>query len=489
VSIFDNLYKRFFNDTTLKEPEWWRQIGVGLPTTSGVYINPDNALQIGVVYACVRTLSEDVASLPLKIYRKSDDGREVLRDHPLSRLFNVSPNGEQTAFEMREFLMANLALRGNAYCQIIRRGGRVVMLQPLNAKYMHVDRNGAGKLVFDYQEEGNARVYNDSEIWRIAAIGSNGVTGLSPVALARESMGVVKAGEEQSGKMYSNGAQIPGVLEFPQTLSKEQIDHLRKQWADNHQGTANAYKPLILESGMKYSQIGMSANDAQFLESRKFQITDVLRWYRMPPHKVGDLERATHSNIEHQGIEYYTSTLRPWLVRIEQTIMRDLFTLQEQNELTVSHTADALLRGDTKSRFEAYGKGITDGWLNRNEVREMENKNKVDGLDEYLTPLNMATTSEREQELNNSVANMLSEKETKAINVEMQRNSPDEFKDWAEKYYNRFTKVLTDALRIPVSKAKNYADKRIAEIHADPVMAVPYILKHCKKELEELGNE
>ncbi len=484
-----NLFKRLFLAATMKEPEWWKQTGLMVSTSSGKSVSPDDALQIVAVYACVRIIAESTSSLPVHVYKNTERGREIVRSHPLNYLLGASPNGEQTAFELREFLMACLLLRGNSYCQIIRKAGKIHRIEPLNAKYIKPGRTEGGKLFFDYAAPDLKRVFNENEIWRIAGFGSNGVTGQSPITLARESLGVSMAVEEQAAKMFSNGAQIPGVLEFPGTLKTEQIDNLRKQIAEKHTGSENAHKPLILESGMKYSKIGMSADDAQFLESRKFQINDIARIFRVPPHMVGDLEKATFSNIEHQSIEYVMHTIRPWLVRFEQSIMRDLFTDKEKKELFVSFNVDGLLRGDIKSRYEAYGKGITDGWLNRNEARGLENLNHVDGLDEYLTPLNMATTTDREQQLNDSASNALAEKEIKALSFELEKLTPDEFKDWSSDFYNRFKKSIINLKCCTDSQAQVYIDNRINSIKENPLQAVPYILDNCKKELEALGYE
>lgn len=439
-------------NATMKEPEWWRQLPLMMKSSSGENVTESNALQIAAVYACVRVLAETIAGLPVKVYRRTPKGREVVHEHPVAMLLNGSPNSTQTAFELLEFIMSNLGLRGNAYAhKVINGTGRVVALQPLYAQYMRPKMEG-GKLLFHYAQPGYERTYAAAEIWRVAGIGSDGITGMSPISLARESLGLAMAAESSAAHMYANGAPIPGVLEFPHKLSDEVIEHLRNQWADRHGGAENAHKPLILESGMKYSQIGMNARDAQFLEARKFQISEIARWYRVPLHKLGELDRATFSNIEHQSIEFVTDTILPWCRRIEQTIQRDLFTESERRTLFVRFNLDGLLRGDTATRYEAYGKAINDGWLSRNEVRSLENHNPVDGLDEYLVPLNMSQASESDR-----ITNWLATRELNALNNCNQENQ----EQWAQDFYARHAETLRDLSGLSAEQCAAYAVRRI----------------------------
>lgn len=459
-------------NTTLKEPEWWRQM-TGPPTSSGVAVTPDTAMTLSAVYACVRILSETVASLPLKVYETTPDGGRTLAKHPLNSILGITPNNEQTAFELREFVMSNLALRGNGYShKIIDGNGRVSQIIPLNSRYMNVDRTASDSLIFDYQEPGNSRVYTQGEIWRVAALSGNGVTGLSPISLAREGLGVSLATEAHAAKLFTNGAQVPGTLEFDHKLDADQIANLRKQFADNYSGTANAWKPLILESGMHYKSIGMNADDAQFLESRKFQITEIARWYRVPPHMLAELDKATFSNIEHQSIEFVVHTIRPWLVRLEQTMSRDLLSARERQRYFLSHSVEGLLRGDTKSRYEAYGSAIQDGWLNRNEVRKLENRNPEEGLDEFILPLNMGTATEREQQLSDGITNMLAEREIKALKLEAAKKGSDDFLAWLPGFYSRHQKAMAKALQQPEADFDKYVASRISGLTADPVQAM-----------------
>ena len=485
MSILDYFKRKpSANNATLSNPAELGDI-FGAKTKAGASVNEDSALTVSAVYGCVRILAETIASLPLKIYETDSEGNRKVADHPLNTLLSVSPNGEQTAFELREFVMTCLGLRGNAYSQIRRVNGRIFEINHLNSRYMKVDRDSRGNLVFDYREPGAERVFNQRDIWRVAGLGSNGVTGLSPISLAREGIGASLATEAMSNYIYANGSQTSGTLEFEKTLTKEQIENLRNQFASHYQGSANAGKPLILESGMSYKSIGMNAKDAQFIESRKFQIAEIARWYRIPPHMLAELDKATFSNIEHQSIDFVVHTIRPWLVRIEQTINRDLLTESERGRFYASHTVEGLLRGDTATRYEAYGKGITDGWMSRNEARSLENLNKVDGLDEFIMPLNMSTTSEREQALLNNAVAAMAKKEFKALQVEADKLTPEEFNDWLPEFYGRHSASMAESLATDKKEFNSYIEKRISGFSIDPVSEMLDVMNNAQKQIKE----
>jgi HK97 family phage portal protein len=454
VSLLD--WFRPKNELTLTEPEIPGLTHGGVFGGTGITVTPDKAMRISAVYACVRILAETVASLPVHVYQRTSDGRERI-EHPLNDLLGVSCNGEQTAMELREFQMTSLGLRGNAYARIQRsnRGG-VGAIHALKPGYMRVQRDGSGRLVFVYNEPGNEGIYADSEIWRIAGLGGDGVTGYSPITLAAESMGVAIATEQSAARLFSNGQQGSLALEFDHALTPEQIEALRNQFAANQAGYQNAHKPLLLESGMKAKEIGMNANDAQFLESRKFQISEIARWYRVPLHMLNELDRATFSNIEHQSIEFVMHTIRPWLVRIEQTISRDLLTARERAAgVFVAHNVEGLLRGDSKSRYEAYASAITNGWMSRNEVRKLENLNPAEGLDEYLAPLNMAGAESDDAEAIENLARaenaVLAKEADEAADL-------DDFAKRLEGFYSRHEKRIS--LDLGVS-ADGYGMQRV----------------------------
>ena len=449
-------------NATLKEPEFLRQSNNSIFGGTGISVTPEDAMKVSAVFGCVRILAETVASLPLKVYRTTPNGREAV-NHPLNDILGVTVNGEQTAMEFREFQMSSLGLRGNAYSVISRsnRGG-IGSIDALKPAFMHIDRDANQRLVFDYQEPGNNNVYPADRIWRVAALGSDGVTGLSPIGLAKESIGVAIATEQTAARLFSNGTQASMTLNFDRTLTEDQINNLRNQFADNYAGYKNAHKPLILESGMTANKIGLNADEAQFLQSRKFQIAEIARWYRVPLHMLNELDKATFSNIEHQSIEFVMHTIRPWLVRIEQTIARDLLTRQERNAgLYVSHTVEGLLRGDSASRYAAYSSAITNGWMSRNEVRRLENLNPEDGLDDFVLPLNMSAGESTDvTETEAEVLNRLAESEITILAKES-KNRGDSFAGWVVDYYSRQTDTIANALGVDASE---YAGVRLERL-------------------------
>lgn len=418
-------------NSTLREPEWWRQT-LGAPLgISGRSITPEAAMSVTAVYGCVRVLAESVASLPVMVYRRlPNGGKEPATNHRLYRLLHDSPNSEQTAFEATEFRMASLALRGNSYSVIEMNGVRDVMgIHPLRPQFMEVTRDSAGRLVFDYQEPGASRVYSKDEIWFTRGFSNDGVLGVSPIGLCREAIAYAMTLNEHGARMFANGAKVPGVLEVPGELSDVAYDRLKQGFAEKHQGAANAGKTLILEGGAKYSQIGMNASDAEFIASQKMQIAEIARIFRVPLHMLAEMEQATFSNIEHQSLEFVTHTLRPWLVRIEQSANRDLFGPFERGQYFVEFKLDALLRGDVKSRYEAYQVAVNNGWMNRNEVRRLENLNPAEGLDEFMVPLNMQTGQAEDKSL---AAN------AKAVKIESARLNGAAFDVWAQDYFTRY---------------------------------------------------
>ena len=453
------------NNTSLRQAGWWSEI-VSPKTGAGVSITEDNALKIVAVYSCIRIIAETIAGLPIHIYRKTDKGREEV-DHPLKQVLCVTPNRYQTGFELMEMMVSSLNLRGEAFAhKIINGRGQLVALEPLQAKYMKTDLDENNELVFTYQSPDEYRVFRHQELWRPLGLSLNGVTGLSPVGLARESLGIAYAAELSAAHLYSNGAQIPGVLEMPAKLDEETIDRLRGQWAKNQSGPVNQFKPLILEHGMQYKETGMKAVDAQFLESRKFQITEIARIFRVPLHKLQEMEHATFSNIEHQSIEFVTDTILPWVIKLEQSLARDIFTTTEKQKLFIKFNLSGLLRGDTATRYEAYSKAITDGWINRNEVRQLEDLNPVDGLDEYLVPLNMGSATDNEPDTEKSTENSAQNiAQTPIINYLAKREVRDVKKikpEKREKFYTSFAETMVE-LGAEQQKSADYAVKRIKQ--------------------------
>ena len=374
-------------------------------STSGKSVTERSAMQMTAVYSCVRILAEALAGLPLHLYRYGESGsKEKAIDHSLYRILHDEPNPEMSSFVFRETLMTHLLLWGNAYAQIIRNGkGEVIALYPLMPNKMTVDRDTNGQLYYTYshsKEEANtmegSNVYlTPSDVLHIPGLGFDGLVGYSPIAMAKNAIGMAIACEEYGAKFFANGAAPGGVLEHPGTIKDPQ--RVRESWQSTFGGSQNANKIAVLEEGMKYTPIGISPEQAQFLETRKFQINEIARIFRVPPHMVGDLEKSSFSNIEQQSLEFVTYTLAPWLIRWEQALFRVLLNEKEKDELFFKFNVDGLLRGDYASRMSGYAIGRQNGWLSANDIRELENLNRIpadEGGDLYLINGNMCKMSD-----------------------------------------------------------------------------------------------
>ena len=369
-------------------------------SSAGKRVNERSAMQMTAVYSCVRILAEAVAGLPLHLYRyKEDGGKEKAIDHPLYLLLHDEPNPEMSSFVFRETLMTHLLLWGNAYAQIIRNGkGEVIALYPLMSDRMTVDRDRDGKLYYEYTVstddaptvKGTVVRLKPSDVLHIPGLGFDGLVGYSPIAMAKNAIGMAIACEEYGAKFFANGAAPGGVLEHPGTIKDP--GRVRESWQSTFGGSGNANKIAVLEEGMKYTPIGISPEQAQFLETRKFQINEIARIFRVPPHMVGDLEKSSFSNIEQQSLEFVKYTLEPWLVRWEQSIQRTLFSPEEKKRYFAKFNVEGLLRGDYASRMSGYATARQNGWMSANDIRELENMDRIpaeEGGDLYLINGNM----------------------------------------------------------------------------------------------------
>lgn len=372
-------------------------------SNSGVQVDELRALQTSAVYACVKILAETVASLPLHLFKKGKGGKsEMAEQHPLFSCLYEMPNDEMTSFEFREMMMTSLLLWGNAYARKIRKNGHVTELWYLKPQLMTVERDTqTGKIKYTYSDDitNQTYEYKPEQIFHVKGLSLDGVTGLSPISQAREAVGLSLATEEYGAKFFGNGARPGGVLEHPGILKDP--EKLRESWNKVYQGTRNSHKVAVLEEGMKYHTIGIAPEDAQFLETRKYQVNEICRIFRVPPHLVGDLERATFSNIEHQSIEFVQHTIRPWLVRWEQAISRSLLDEKERLLYFSRFNVDGLMRGDYKSRMEGYAIGRQNGWLSANDIRHLEDLPpipKEQGGDAYLVNGNMTAVSKENKE-------------------------------------------------------------------------------------------
>ena len=387
MGIF-NSPRRKSRQATNYAPYNMQYLFVNRNSAAGKPVTEESALQITAVYACVRVLAETLAGLPLHVLRyNSSGGKEKHRSHPLYKLLHDEPNPEMTSFAFRETLMSHLLLWGNAYAQVIRDGAGVVRaLYPLMPNRMAVKRSESGRVYYEYSRESGEQVPLTAEnVLHIPGLGFDGLVGYSPIDMAREAIGLAMATEEYGAKFFANGAAPGGVLEHPGTIKDPQ--KVKDSWNAAYQGSKNSHRVAVLEEGMKYTPIGISPEQAQFLETRKFQINEIARIFRVPPHMVGDLEKSSFSNIEQQSLEFVKYTLDPWVIRWEQAIYRRLLTENEKSSISIKFNVDGLLRGDYVSRMTGYATARQNGWMSANDIRELENLDRIsaeEGGDLYL---------------------------------------------------------------------------------------------------------
>lgn len=362
-------------------------------SSSGKPVNERSAMQMTAVYACVRILAESIASLPLHLYEQNELGnKEKAKSHPLYFIVHDEPNSEMTSFIFRETLMTHLLLWGNAYAQVIRNGkGEVISLYPLMPNKMRVKRDAkTGAIVYDYLHDKGTVSLSSSEILHIPGLGFDGLVGYSPIAMAKNAIGMAMATEEYGAKFFANGAQPGGVLEHPGIIKDP--ERVRDSWSSTFGGSGNSNKIAVLEEGMKYTPIAISPDQAQFLETRKFQINEIARIFRVPPHMVGDLEKSSFSNIEQQSLEFVKYTLDPWVSRWEQALNRALIPKSDKAHYFIGFNLDGLLRGDYESRMNGYATARQNGWMSANDIRTLENLDLIpeeEGGNLYLVNGNM----------------------------------------------------------------------------------------------------
>lgn len=370
--------------------------GQAAATAAGISINPTTAMRCAAVYACVRVVSEDVAKLPLVIYRGRDDGTKApALDHPLYAVLRRRPNEWQSSFEWREMMQAHLELRGNAYSYIVRDGrGNVTALWPLHPDRVSLRLAPDGDVFYSLSRGANEpsvpMVAPRDAILHLRGMTLDGYHGLSPIAWARETIGLSIAAELHGAAYFGNGARPDIALTAPANadLSSDQIKKIRDWWADNHAGLRRAHRPAVLPTGMTIEKLGITNKDSQFLELRQFQVSDVARLFRIPPHKIGDLSRATFSNVESMALDYFRDGLMPRLERFEAAMERDLLTANETGKFEIEFDFTRMLRGDLKAMMEAIGSGRNWGIISANEARNWLNLPPRDGGDTYLEPVN-----------------------------------------------------------------------------------------------------
>ena len=437
-------------------------------TSSGMRVSPDSALRLAAVYACVRILAETIASLPLVVYqRRPDGGKDRVTDHWLYRLMAKRPNRFQNPFEWREMLQGHLALRGNAFNQIITNPrGEIIELMPIHPDRVKIELLPSGEYRYRISDRSGTEVtLPRGEVWHLRGLSSDGLMGMSPIELARENLGTALAAQGYGARFFANDAKpTGGWIEFPGSFKDSEAKKVFRESYQQAQSGSNRGKVLVLENGMKFHEVGVTNKDAQFLELRKFQITDVARLFRVPPHMIADLDRATFSNIEQQSLEFVMHTMTPWAERWEASIQSEL--LLESDDIEIEFDFANLMRGDASSRSSYYQSGIQNGWLTRNEARIAENLNPIDGLDQPLRPLNMVEEDVAEDLEIDTQAEAAEPPEQKAIEP-----SEDESVTRLSGRYSALVKTTSERLARRIGRSDHLAEKDILLI--SQALAVP----------------
>lgn len=373
--------------------EWFGLAGL---TEAGVSVTPETALRLTAVMACVRILTESIASLPLRIYRRLEPrGKEEAANHPLWKLFQYGPNDEQTIFDWLEMMVGHLALRGDAYNRLVYpEAGPLAGMIPLHPDRVRPFRDAKGQIWYEWRPDGGEkRVLSADEVLQFS-IFSDGLKGRSVIQYNREAIGLGLVAEQFGARFFQNGASAGAVLSMPDSLSDKARENIQKSLKDRHETAQNAKKTMILEEGMKWEQIGVAPDEAQFLETRKFQVAEVARMFRVPPHLIGDLERSTNNNIEQQSLDFVVNTLTPWTTRLGQRMQKDLLTDTGKKTFFIDFDYRARLRGDSAGRAALSGAMFNTGAYSPNDIRDLEGENPREGGDKYYIPMNMVDSEE-----------------------------------------------------------------------------------------------
>jgi HK97 family phage portal protein len=478
------------------------------PTWSGAAVTPDTAMRVATVYACVHFLSRVIAALPLHLYSHlATGGKQRESDHPLYVLLHDRPNDRQTAYEFWGMLVSHAALRGNAYAlKQVGRGGNVEQLIPQHPDAVTVEQLRDGTVRYRIRlPDGTTRNYVADDLLHLRPFTDNGIMGRSPIDVHRETFGEALAAQQHAATFWRNAATPAGILTTDKTFTTESE---RQKARDSLRGTTTGlhkHETMMLDQGFKWTPVSVSQRDAQFIESRKFTKSEIASIFGLPPHVIGDLERSTNNNIEEQGIELVKFTLLSWAVMIEQTISRDL--LLEPDKYFPKFLLDGLMRGATLARFQAYQSAIVTGYMTRNEAREMEDWNPIDGLDEPLQPLNtgavgdhdardvklpaplpddaeeeddkasasapVPVTAPRAELIVREVALRTVQRERHAITELAAKHGGDTAK-WlsaCEEYYARRAAHVAKALQLHPAAVEAYTTQQLASLHAGGVAA------------------
>lgn len=452
--------------------EYWVQklFGQGKLTSSGVPVSEDSALTYSAVWAAVNLISSSIGFLPMIAYERKGEGRDRAQKHPVAKLMHSRPNQYMDSLTFRETLQAHVLLWGNGYAEIERNGGgRPIALWPLLPNRVNpkiVD----GKLVYEVSGltngvdpvagQGNTATLPADNVLHIKGLGFDGLKGYSVIRYMAENIGLGLASEKNASTFFSNDSSPSGLLTTDNALKAETKTKLEKNWEEKHKGLDRRYRIAVLHSGLKWQQIGISAKDSQLIESRKYGVQDVARWFNVPPHMLGDLSKSAFTNIEQQGQSYVTYTLGRWLKKWELETSYKLFATHEQDKFFLEFLVDALLRGDNESRSKSYQMALggpnNPGWMTKNEVRGRENLPLVEGGDELFTPSfgNEQNADDNFSALLTTAWNRIANKEIKALRKINKK--PDELNDTAIDAFYEKQKEFALAILNPIFTAIGY---------------------------------
>lgn len=476
---------------SLRDVESMEQFLIGVGTHTGILVTPEKARRCSAVLACMRGISEDLSALPLQLVRRGPNGDEAVTDHNMYNLLNFAPNDLMTALELREHIMFDAFLFGNWYVlknEDQESPGDIASLWPLQAGYV-VRRWREAVWVFTDPLTGVSSNFTNDIVWRGTIMSSNGIDGTALTLLAREAIGLLLAAEEQGARLFKWGIQSDFVLQTEGEI--EDKDQLRKELMRRHSGASNAFLPLLLENGLKGQRIGLTAQESQYIEARKFQIEDIARIFRYPEVLLGNStsgKSSTYASAEQFFQSYTKHTLGPWAKRLEQTMHRDLLIGRDKNKYFFRHDFDSLLRADTAARFASYNTAILSGFMQPAEARAKENWPFKEGLDYFVQPAGTSAPPSGgdaskvkptdESALAGRVAAYILRKEEKAL-VGSKPQDPEVF-------YTHFGGFLEDVTGADVDRVRDYLEMRrttsdrFANTARDKALAALMLL--CKKD-------
>jgi len=446
--------------------QWLIDYFGGRESKSGVAVTEESALYSTAVYSCIRLLSSTLASLPLILYKRLEKGKDRATAHPTYNLAHKKANPEMPAYIFRETLMAHILIYGNAYAQIIRdQTGYPVQLWPLRPDRTTIDRVN-GKLVYEYENDMKTKIFKAEEILHIPGLGFDGIQGYSSIKLLNEAIGLSLATEQFGSMFFGEGTHPSGVITLPadRSLGKDPNPTFLKSLKDGFAGLGKSHKLMLLEDGMKLEMVGVDPEKAQALETRRFQLNEIARFYGVQPHMVGELTKSSFNNIEEQGLEFVVYTLRPWLIRWEQYHDMQLLSEKEQNKYFYEFLIDGLLRGNMEARSGFYQKGVNNGWYSVNDVLEMENRNPVDGGDKRFIPMNLIPLDKAGDDIQIKTKENIGDNKNEEKNIKFKEVRAERAILGRQRLKRAYKKLFLDAARRIVRRERNDIEREAKKL-------------------------